>query len=87
MQRRALDCKWEPIVRRDKSKFATGLFEPSLILHGIGRHGIGDRFGYVAVVTVRAPKFKGDLYAAVRTQYPALAPIRVKTEAEIRVAI
>jgi hypothetical protein len=87
LMRRALDCKWEPVVRREKSKFATCLYEPSLILHGIGRHGIGDRFGYVAVVTVRAPKFKGDLYAAVRTQYPALAPIRVKTEAEIRVAI
>ena len=86
-QRRALDCKWEPVVRREKSKFSTGLFEPSLILHGIGRHGVGDRFGYVAVVTVRAPKYKGDLYAGVRTQYPALAPIRVKTEAEIRVAI
>lgn len=86
-ERRALDCKWEPIVRRSKSKFAVGIHEPSLTLHAIGRHGVNDRFDYVAVITVRAPSYKGDLYTAIRTHYPALAPIRVRTEAEIRVQI
>jgi hypothetical protein len=85
--RRALDCKWEPVVRRTKSKLATSIFEPFMTMHAIGRNGAKDRFDYVVIVTLRADKFDGDLYAEVRNEYPALAPIRLRTEAEIRVQI
>jgi hypothetical protein len=84
---RALDCKWEPLVRRRSSKMAAGLHDPFLTLHAIGRNGATSRFDYVVVVTIRTPKFQGDLYTEVRKHYPALTPIRVRTEAEIRVQI
>jgi hypothetical protein len=84
---RRLDCKWEPIVRRHTSKFAKNIHEPFLTLHAIGRNQASERFEYVALVTLRASKFEGDLYAEIRKQYPALAPIRLRTEAEIRVQI
>jgi hypothetical protein len=84
---RRLDCKWEPLVRRELTKNASKLHSPFLVLHAIGRNNAIDRFEYVAVVTVSAPKFEGDLYDRVRSQYPALAPIRLRSEAEIRVRI
>ncbi len=85
--RRALDCKWEPVVRRDLNKMASGILRPFLTLQAIGRNDFPDRFDYAVIVTVRAPKYNGDLYTDVRSQFPALAPIRVRTEAEIRVQI
>jgi hypothetical protein len=84
---RRLDCKWEPLVRRVVSKEGHSVQDPFLTLHAIGRNNARDRFEYVAVVTVRAPKFDGDLYDLVRSRYPALVPIRLRTEAEIRVRI
>lgn len=84
---RRLDCKWEPLVRRSVSKQAKNVHEPFLTLHAIGRNGAHERFDYVVAVTLRAEKFTGDLYSKIRQQYPALAPIRLRTEAEIRVQI
>lgn len=84
---RRLDCKWEPLVRREVTKYASKISEPFLTLHAIGRNNARERFDYVAVVTVSAPKFEGDLYDRIRSQYPALVPIRLRTEAEIRVRI
>ncbi|HEY4311871.1 MAG TPA: S8 family peptidase [Pirellulales bacterium] len=86
-ERRKLDCKWEPIVRRYVSKQAKGLDDPFLTLHAIGRNDARDRFDYAVVVTLRAEKFGGDLYGEIRKRYPALSPIRLRTEAEIRVQI
>lgn len=85
--RRALDFKWEPIVRRVASKRALSLHEPFLVLHAIPRHNAVGRVNYAAVVTVAAPKFEGDLYDAVLRYKPALQPIRLRTESEIRVKI
>jgi len=60
---------------------------PSLRVAENGRNGAHERFGYVVAVTLRADKFAGDLYTKIRQQYPALAPIRLRTKAEIRVRI
>lgn len=84
-ERRA-DCKWEPIVRRSKRR-TIPLFEPSLVLHGISRNGESEPFDYVAVVTIEIPKFVGDLYTEICRRYSALVPIRLRTEAEVRVPI
>lgn len=82
-----LDCKWESIVRRSKAKQADKVESPLMTLHAIGRNGAHERFDYVVVVTLRAPKFVGDLYTEIRQEYPALAPIRLRTEAETRIQI
>ncbi len=86
-EKRAIDCKWEPIVRRTCSKYARSLHEPFMTIHAIGRNGATERFDYAVVVTLRAKSYAGDLYSDIRTIYSALSPIRVRTEAEIRVQI
>lgn len=85
--RRAIDCQWEPLVRREVSKNASSMFQPFLTLHAIGRNSVPARFDYAVVITVSVPKYQGDLYTDIRTKYPALAPIRIRTEAELRVQI
>lgn len=85
--RRSLDYKWEPIVRRYASKRAASLHEPFLILHAIPRHNAAGRVSYAAAVTISALKFDGDLYSEVLKAKPALQPIRLRTESEIRIKI
>ena len=84
---RRVRYKWEAIVRHSKSKLATSLHEPFLVLHAIPRHGATNRLEYAAIVTISAPKFSGDLYDAVIRRFTALQPVRVRTEAELRVQI
>jgi len=86
-ERRTLDYKWETIVRRSVSKRANSLSEPFLILHAIPRNGASERFDYAAVVTISAPRFSGDLYNAVLREFHALQPIRLRSEAELRITI
>lgn len=86
-ERRALDCKWEPVVRRTITKYAKSILDPFMTIHAIGRNGASDRFDYVVVVTLRATNYSGDLYTDIRTSFPALVPIRVRSETEIRVPI
>lgn len=86
-QAQRMDCKWESIVRRTKSKLARNVDSPMMTLHAIGRNGANERFDYVVLVTLRAPKFTGDLYTEIRQKFPALAPIRLRTEAETRIQI
>lgn len=85
--KRAIDCKWEPVVRRTRPKNAASIRDPFMTIHAIGRNGASERFDYVVVVTMRATSYNGDLYSDIRSRYPALAPIRMRTEAEIRVQI
>jgi hypothetical protein len=85
--RRKVDCQWEPLVRRVVSKQARSFDDPFLTLHAIGRNGVVSRFDYVVVATITAKSFDGDLYTEIRRRYPALAPIRVRTEAEVRIQI
>jgi hypothetical protein len=82
-----VDCKWEPLVRRSKTMLSKSLSEPFLILHAIERNRVTERLEFATIVTIEAPKFTGDLYTEIRRRYPALAPIRLRTEAEIRVQI
>jgi hypothetical protein len=84
---RAVEYKWDTIVRRTASMRGSSLHQPFLVLHAIGRHAQVNRFDYAAVVTISAPKFEGDLFSEVVTRYPVLQPIRLRTEAEIRVRI
>ena len=81
------DCKWEPIVRRRISKMSSSLHDPFIVLHAISRNRPVEQFDYCAIVTIEIPGYDGDLYTNIRQQYSALTPIRVRSEAEIRVSI
>lgn len=84
---RRIDCKWEPIVRKGVRKDFGSLNEPFLILHAIGRNGASTAFDYAAVVTMKPTKYDGDFYDQVLRNYQALTPIRLRTEAEVRIKI
>jgi len=89
---RARRCVFKPTIDHPPGatfldRRSQGVVEPFLTLQAIGRNGARDPFDYVVVVTVRAEKYEGDIYTAIRNEYPALAPIRLRTEAETRVQI
>ena len=44
-----------------------------------------EKVDYAAVITISAPSCQEDLYNAVIRRYPALQPIRLRAEAEMRV--
>jgi Subtilase family len=86
-EKRAVEYKWDTVVRRTVSLRASSLHKPFLVLHAIARHAQLNRFPYAAVVTISAPKIKTDLHNEIVRRYPVLQPIRVRTEAEIRVRV
>ena len=84
---RTRDFKWEPIVRRHRVKRVDSLEDPVLVLHAIPRNGAEAPLDYAAIVTLGVSKFQGDLYDAVLRQFTALQPVRLRSEAEIRVQV
>jgi hypothetical protein len=66
---------------------AVNLHEPMRVLHAIPRHNTMGSLDYVAIMTVEALKFSGDLYTEVVRHYPVLQPVRLRTEAELRIRI
>lgn len=85
--KRSMEYKWDTVVRRRVSMRGDSIELPFLVLHALARHGHVNRFDYAATVTISAPQFKGDLFSEVVTRYPVLQPIRLRTEAEIRIKI
>jgi len=86
-EQRASNYKWESIVRHEKSKLAVNLHDPMLVLHAIPRNNTMGNLDYVAIMTIEATKFSGDLYTEVVRRYPVLQPVRLRTEAELRIRI
>lgn len=81
------DYKWDTSVKRTKRKNAKGLHEPFLVLHAISRHGNPQKLQYAAAVTITAKAFLGNLYESIIRNYAALRPVRIRTNAELRVKI
>ncbi|HVZ42054.1 MAG TPA: S8 family peptidase [Candidatus Kapabacteria bacterium] len=77
--------KWEPLIKRMDRMRGTGLQSPFLILHAIPRNGWNGSVRYAVVATIEIPKSTADIYGEVLTAYPALQPIRLRSEAEIRI--
>jgi hypothetical protein len=86
---RAQDRKWETVVPGGKSKRPDGASEPMLTIHVVGR-GAWDRpdptlkARYAAVLTVTAPKYKGDLYADVLKAFDQLRPLALRQQGQVR---
>lgn len=85
-EQRKEDCTWEPVVRRTVSKKAESYESPFLLLHAIPRHGTKGRVDYAVIVTITATS-DVDLYGAVLKAYPALQPVRLRSESELRIKI
>jgi hypothetical protein len=74
-------------VRGQKTKQQAGLLDPALTL-GIAGRGAWDsaspqlQASYAAVLTVSAPKYRGDLYADVLNAFPLLQPIQLRSRLE-----
>lgn len=80
-----LDLTWNTIVHRSCGKQPRSLQDPFLTLKAKGRRGAVDPFPFAAVVAIEAHGYVGDLYTAVRQQFPALQPIRLRQPQLVRV--
>ena len=86
-QQRSSEQKWEPLVKKLVRKDAESLRNPFLVLHAIPRQGASGRLDFAAVVSIHAPKFGGDLHDIILRKYPALQPVRLRAETELRVQV
>ena len=76
---RAVDLKWDTVIRKGTSMLCNSLFDPSLILHAMGRNGFEDKpIRYNVAVTINAPKYQGSLYDAILQTYQNLTPIEIR---------
>ena len=80
------DMKWEPIVKRVVTNEPARSSSPFLSLDAIPRHDSSGRVDYAVLVTIK-PNRDIDLYSAILQRYPALQPIRLRTEAELRIRV
>lgn len=86
-QARRGELKWDTVVKRSDRLRADSLSNPFLVLHGMGRQGNNDRIDYAVILTISAPKYLGNLYQDILTQFRALEPIRLRAESEILVLV
>ena len=76
---RAIDLKWDTVIRKSVNMLSGSLFNPSLTLHAMGRNGFEDKpIRYNVAVTINAPKYQGSLYDAILQTYQNLTPIEVR---------
>lgn len=83
---RRIDLKWESVVRRRVSKTIDAVQDPFLVLHAIPRGGMTGTVDYAAVLSMKATD-EVDLYQAILQRNPALQPVRLRAETELRVRI
>ncbi|MGW8428832.1 S8 family peptidase [Peribacillus simplex] len=81
------ELKWDTVVKRSKGMMLASLENPFLTLHGMGRHNATDRIDYATIVTIRIPKYAGNLYEDILNEYRVLEPIRHRANNEIMVPI
>ena len=81
---RVTELKWDTVIRKTVRMRSNSLFDPTLILHAMGRNGFESKpLSYNVIVTINAPKYKGNLYDAVLQTYRNLSPIEIRAESRI----
>ena len=76
---RAVDMKWDTVIRRYVRMRGTSLLNPAITLHAIARNGFGDtKLRYFAAVSIEAPRYTGSLYDSILQNYKNLAPIEIR---------
>jgi hypothetical protein len=76
---RAVDLKWDTVIRKFIAMRGSSLLNPALTLHAIGRNGFDtEKIKYFTAITIEAPKYSGVLYDAILQQYQSLTPIEIR---------
>lgn len=82
------DLKWDTVIKKMKSMYATSLLNPFLTLHAIGRNGFEhESIKYFVAVTVEAKGYKGNLYDNILQTYSNLLPIEIHNINRVMVPI
>lgn len=82
------DLKWDTVIKKTKSMYATSLLNPFLTLHAIGRNGYEhESIKYFVAVTVEAKGYKGNLYDNILQTYNNLLPIEIHNINRVMVPI
>lgn len=80
------DFKWDTIIKKQKSMYASSLLGPFLVLHAIGRNEYEhEKVRYYVAITVDAPKYPGSLYDITLQEYSNLIPIKVRSSSQARI--
>ena len=83
---RAIDMKWDTVIRRYVRMRGSSLLNPSITLHAIARNGFGNaKLRYFAAVSIEAPRYTGSLYDAILQSYKNLTPIEIRNVNRIMV--
>ena len=77
--RRAIDFKWDTVVKKEITMMPSSLNEPYLLLHAMIRKETNAEIRYNVAVSVSVPEYKGDLLAQTVNSYPMLVPIRIES--------
>lgn len=76
---RAMDLKWDTVIRKFVTMRGSSILNPALTLHAIGRSGFDtEQIKYFVAITIDAPKYDGSLYDAILQKYHNLAPIEIR---------
>jgi hypothetical protein len=76
---RAVDLKWDTIIKKFVTMRGSSMLSPALTLHAIGRNGFDtQKIKYFAAITIDAPKYSGALYDVILQQYQNLTPIEIR---------
>ncbi|MFR4067642.1 MAG: S8 family peptidase [Oscillospiraceae bacterium] len=83
---RAIDMKWDTVIRRYVRMRGSSLLNPAITLHAIARNGFGNaKLRYFAAVSIEAPRYIGSLYDAILQNYKNLTPIEIRNVNRIMV--
>lgn len=81
---RVVELKWDTVIRKSVRMRSSSLFSPTLTLHAMGRNGYESKpIAYNVVITINAPRYKGNLYDAILQTYRNLSPIEIRAESRI----
>ncbi|MFA6527587.1 MAG: S8 family peptidase [Candidatus Babeliales bacterium] len=79
--------KWDTIDCREKSKRASSIKDPIMHIHALGRgkRFAGTKVKYALIVSAQVERSTGDLYAKILEAFPALLPMQLIAENQLRI--
>ncbi|GAB2987497.1 hypothetical protein GCM10027049_29290 [Mucilaginibacter puniceus] len=83
------ELKWDSVDGRRLNKMAAGINTPSLYVHAIarGHRYENEKIKFAITLTVEASSAPYDIYSKVISEYPALVPIKIKSEAIVSITV
>lgn len=80
---RRAEYKWDTVSRKRAGKKIENVYNPALIISGIGRDdGDISKIRFCVAVTIEIKKYSGNLYEDILAKYPVLTPVEINETIE-----